>query len=103
MTTFAKRTMHRSEWVAVKDRIGALQIALRSPHDLMMFKAKGVPPTDDDIYIGLPDGVLLSTFYGFIKVSRESLPDYLAAVVVWEDGFKERFPDIAKKRRSQLS
>jgi hypothetical protein len=55
------------------------------------------------IYIGLPDASLLSAFPGFEKVERQSLPDFLVTLVVREDGFEERFPDISKKRRSRIA
>jgi hypothetical protein len=46
---------------------------------------------------------LLSAFAGFEKVERQSLPDFLTTLVVREDGFEERFPDISKKRQSRIA
>ncbi len=103
MTIFAKKTMSVTEWAKVQDLIGALQISMGAPHDLMMFSAKGSVLGEDDIYIGLPDASLLSAFPGFEKVERQSLPDFLVTLVVREDGFEERFPDISKKRRSRIA
>ena len=103
MTIFAKKTMSVTEWAKVQDLIGALQISMGAPHDLMMFSAKGSVLGEDDIYIGLPDASLLSAFPSFEKVERQSLPDFLVTLVVREDGFEERFPDISKKRRSRIA
>ncbi len=36
MTIFAKKTMSVTEWAKVQDLIGALQISMGAPHDLMM-------------------------------------------------------------------
>ena len=40
MTVFAKQVMSVDDWAKVQDRIGDLQMALRAPHDLMMFSAE---------------------------------------------------------------
>jgi hypothetical protein len=103
MTIFAKKTMNVTEWAKIQDQIGALQMALGAPHDLMMFSINNSEDrSKQDIYIGLPDPVLLAGFPGFDKIERESLPDYLATLVAREDGFEERFTDIFKKRRSRI-
>jgi hypothetical protein len=92
--------MNVIEWSRIHDQLGNLQIALRAPHDLMMFKAKTDDVARDDIYIGLPSANLLASFPGFEKVDRASLPDVLSTLLAREDGFEERFPDIFQKRRS---
>lgn len=102
MTVFAKKRMSVSEWGKVQDQIGALQMSMGGPHDLMMFSADSPDRLMQDIYIGLPDERFFAGFPGFEKIERDDLPDYLTTLVVREDGFQERFPDIAKKRRSRL-
>jgi hypothetical protein len=93
--------MNVTEWAPVQNQVGALQIILGGPHDLMMFMARGKGGIDD-IYIGLPNRKLLETFPGFVEIERESLPDYLSTLVVRNDGFDKRFPDIFKKCRSRF-
>jgi hypothetical protein len=100
MTVFAKKTMHLSEWTKIQDQVEMMQERMSAPHDLIMFSAKTDDVNQDEIYIGLPDITLLSQFPGFQQIDRASLPDHLIALVVREDGFAERFPDIARKRRS---
>lgn len=101
MTTFARKRMNVAEWSKVQDQIGKLQMALGGPHNLMMFSAETGDVSQQDIYIGLPDAKMLSAFPGFEPVEPASLPDFLATLVVREDGFRERFPDIAAKRRTK--
>jgi hypothetical protein len=101
MTIFAKRDLNVTQWAAIQDQIAALQLALRAPHDLMMLSADKTP-TLQTIILGLPSDTLLAAFPGFEAIKREAIPDYLAALVVREDGFAERFPDIAAKRRIRL-
>ena len=103
MTVFAKKRMNVIDWSKIQDQVGTLQMSLGAPHDLMMFSAETDEIMQQDIYIGLPDSVPLSAFPGFEKVDRESLPDFLATLVVREDEFRERFPDIAQKRRTRFS
>lgn len=102
MTIFArKRGMNVTEWAPIQRQIGALQMALGAPHDLMMFSANTDDVTSQDIYIGLPDAKMLAVFPGFERVEQSDLPDFLATLVVREDGFEQRFPDIRKKRRTR--
>ena len=100
MTVFAKKLMSVDDWAKVQDRIEDLQMALRAPHDLMMFSAEADDPVKETIYIGVPNAELLANFQGFQQVNRADLPDFLTTLVVREDGFAERFPDIEKKRRA---
>jgi len=103
MTIFAKKRMNVREWAKVQDQIGALQITMGAPHDLMMLSVDNADDRrDQDIYLGLPDKMLLAAFPGFVEVSRASLPDFLSTLVAREDGFEERFPDIFEKRRSRI-
>ena len=101
MTVFAKKLMSVGDWGKVQDRVGNLQMALGAPHDLMMFSAKSEDPMKQMIYIGVPNAELLANFdEGFQQIHQAELPDFLTTLVVHEDGFAERFPDIAKKRRA---
>jgi hypothetical protein len=102
MTVFAKRRMGVAEWAPVQDKIGTLQLALNAPHDLMMFSVDSDERGKEDIFIVLPNDNMLKAFPGFETIERDSLPDYLCTLVVREDGFRERFPDIAKKRRTKF-
>ena len=102
MTMFGKRRMNVTEWAKVHDRIVALQLSMGAPHDLMMFSTDTDDMASQDIFIGLPDEKLMTAFTGFERIERNDLPDFLTTLVVREDGFRERFPDIAKKRRSKL-
>lgn len=102
MTVFATRKMNVTEWALVQDRIGELQLSMAAPHDLMMLSSDSADISQQQIYIGLPNRGLLAHFSGFKEIPRDELPDYMDALVVREDGFKERFPDIAAKRRSKL-
>jgi hypothetical protein len=99
MMMFAKRRMNVTDWMKVQDRIGALQLSMGAPHDLMMLSAETGSVAQQEIYIGLPSEALLSDFPGFEKVSRSELPDRLSTLVVREDEFEKRFPDIYQKRR----
>jgi hypothetical protein len=99
MTVFAKATMDVAVWGKVQDLVGEFQMKLGGPHDLMMFSVDSVERLKQDIFIGLPDSVPLSLFPEFTRIDRADLPDYLATLVAREDGFAERFPDIAAKRR----
>ena len=91
--------MNVADWQKVQDHIGNLQIAMGSPHDLMMLSAATDSVAEQEIYIGLPSEALLSAFPGFEKVARTELPDHLSTLVVREDEFEKRFPDIYQKRR----
>jgi len=102
MTVFARKSMNVTQWAAVHEQIDSLQMALGAPHDLMMLGVRTDDRETDDIYIGLPDRKFLPIFPGFVEVDQAALPDRLSTLVVREDGFKERFPDIYKKRRSCL-
>ena len=102
MTVFAKQVMSVDDWAKMQDRIGDLQMALRAPHDLMMFSAEADDPLKETIYIGVPNAELLANFQGFQQVNRADLPDFLTTLVVREDGFAEQFPDIQKKRRARI-
>jgi hypothetical protein len=82
----------------LQNRIDKLRLELGNPHDLMMFSSKARDAMLRNIYIGLPDDGLLDRFPGFKKIDRERLPDFLATLVVREDGFEENFPDIARRR-----
>ena len=100
MTVFAKKTLKVTEWARVQDQIGALQLQLGGPIDLMMFSRRNDNDRNaDDIYIGLPDKQLLAAFPGFAEIARDKLPDSLTVLVIREDGFADRFPDIDAKRR----
>jgi hypothetical protein len=103
MTVFAKKSMTVVELAKVQDQIGRLQMLLEAPHDLMMFSAKTADSSRQDIYIGLPNAAMLTDFPGFQQVDQGSLPDFLATLVAREDGFEDRFPDIYRKRRSEIS
>lgn len=101
MTIFLKKRMPVEEWSKVQDRIGALHLALNGPHDLMMFSAETDEVGKQDIYLGLPDAITAGPFSGFETIARSDLPDFLCTLVAREDGFAERFPDIAGKRRTR--
>ena len=102
MTIFAKRTaMNVVDWAKIQDHLGELQLSLGGPHDLMMFSAEAADHINQDIYIGLPSAPLLAAFPGFEVIERGSLPDFMTTLIVREDGFRERFPDIAAKRRTR--
>jgi len=103
MTVFAKKNMNVSKWAAVQDRVGQLQISLGGPHDLMMLSSDSGELGIETIYIGLPTASLLPLFEGFEVIQQSELPDYLTTLVCREDEFAERFPDIAKKRRSRMA
>ena len=102
LTVFAKKLMSVDDWAKVQDRIEDLPMALRAPHDLMMFSAEADDPLKETIYIGVPNAELLANFQGFQQVNRADLPDFLTTLVVREDGFAEQFPDIEKKRRARI-
>lgn len=101
MTIFAKKSrMSVVNWAIIQKQLAQLQLAMGAPYDLMMFSAKpeeGSPV--EDIYIALPEDGLLSRLDGFKEIERSELPDFLTTLIVREDGFSERFPDIAAKRR----
>jgi hypothetical protein len=104
MTAFANKTMPATELIKVRSRMSALQLALRAPHDLIMFCVQNEDDIgQDDVYIGLPNADLLNQFPGFQQVEQASLPDYLSTLMVREDEFAERFPDIARKRKTKYS
>src|SRR5262245_1321669 len=102
MTVFAKKLMSVDDWGKVQDRVGNLQMALGAPHDLMMFSAESEDPMKQMVYIGVPNAELLANFEGFQQIHQAELPDFLSTLVVREDGFAERFPDLAKKRRAKI-
>jgi hypothetical protein len=102
MTIFAKRNMAVVDWAPVQDQMGSLQIEFGAPIDLMMLSADSGKSGIETIYLGLPDPKMLDRFHGFEVLDRADLPDYLSTLVCREDGFGERFPDIAAKRRAQL-
>jgi len=98
MTKFFKReNMDVTEWGPLQIGIEALQMTSGAPHDLMMF-ATDRNGTSQDIYLGMPDH-LADALDQFTEIERADLPDYLTTLVVREDEFQERFPDIAAKRR----
>jgi hypothetical protein len=97
MIVFAKKTLNVLDWTRVRNQIVALQTALGAPHDVMMFSAATSDPIQQDIYIGLPELIWLTDFPGFDQIDRASLPDFLATLVLHEDGFEQRFPDIFQK------
>jgi hypothetical protein len=102
MTVFAKKpAMNVIDWGKVQNQLGQLQLALGAPHDLMMFSAEAADRINQDIYIGLPVAPMLAAFPGFELIDRSALPDFMATLIVREDGFRERFPDIAAKRRTK--
>lgn len=101
MAIFAKRTMTVTEWAPVQKRLGDLLIQTGS-HDIMMFSTDSDDLGKQTIYIGLLEGATLDMFPGFEEIERWQLPDYMATLIAREDGFKERFPDIAAKRRTKL-
>jgi hypothetical protein len=83
-------------------RVDLVWVPSRLPHELMMFSSESEgKPTAQDIYIGLPEESLLSGLPGFKEIQRDELPDFMATLIAREDGFKERFPDIAAKRRTK--
>jgi len=102
MTVFAKKLMSVADRVKAQNRLENLQTALLTPHDLMLFSAKSEDPMKQMIYIGVPNAELLANFEGFQQIPQAELPDFLNTLVVYEDGFAERFPDIAKKRRAKI-
>ncbi len=102
MTVFAKKNMGVTEWTPVQDLIGSLQTKLNAPLDLMMLSVDSEEPGIETIFVGLPDAKLLDLFPGFQIIDRADLPDYLSTLVCREDGFTERFPEIAAKRRVRL-
>ena len=99
MTVFAKKTMQRSSWGKLQGQMGLLQMMLGAPHDLMMMSKTSEDNKTGTIYIGLPDPKLLSHFEGFEVIKQSELPEQMTTLVCREDGFTQRFPDIAKKRR----
>jgi hypothetical protein len=103
MTIFAKKLMSVDDRVKVQNRVENLRMVLSAPHDLMLLSAKSEDPVKQMIYIGVPNAELLANFdVGFQQIHQAELPDFLTALVVREDGFAERFPDIAKKRRIKI-
>jgi hypothetical protein len=103
MTVFATKRMNITDWAKVQEKIATLQIALGSPHDLMML-SRDVNDNvlQQDIFIGLPHPDLMTHFPGFKEVSRSDLPDYMTMLVVREDGLEALFPDIFRKRRNSI-
>lgn len=101
MTIWAKKIYPFAQGSADQDRMDEMQRKLGAPHDLMML----LDPErrdGDHVYIGLPDRDLLKAFPGYVEIRREELPDRLFVLVVREDGFEERFPDIHAKRLAAL-
>jgi hypothetical protein len=60
--------MNVVDWAPVQYQMGKLLIALGGPHDLMMFYAESEERATQDIYIGLPQYSLLSSFPGFQEI-----------------------------------
>jgi len=102
MPVFAKKTMPLASWGKLQDQIALLQMTMGVPHDLMMMSTTSEGHKTDTIYIGLPDEQLLSHFDGFERIKQSDLPDSMTTLVCREDGFADRFPDIAKKRRPKI-
>jgi hypothetical protein len=102
MTVFAKKNMAVVDWARVQDQMGSLQMALGAPVDLMMLSADSGERGIETIYLGLPDAKMLDQFLAFEVIDRATIPDYLSTLICREDGFAERFPDIAAKRRARL-
>jgi len=100
MTVFAKRRVNVTQSHAVQDRIGELQLTFVGQSDLMMFSRDTDDNSLQDVFVGLPSKDLLTAFPGFIEIERAKLPEYLITLVVREDGFADRFPDIARKRNA---
>jgi hypothetical protein len=98
MTKFAKKKMLFREWHRLQEEIAHLQFKLGAPHDLMMFLAEDLEDAAQFVYLGLPDEVPLTFFPGFEVIDQSALPGFLTTLVCREDGFKERYPDIASKR-----
>ena len=99
MTKWATKRFGNSDYVKVQDQLQQMMITLGTPPDLMMFSRTTDDRREEDIYIGLPDTVPLEMFPGFAEIARDALPDFLTTLVAREDGFADRFPDIAKKRK----
>jgi hypothetical protein len=90
MTIFARRLgMNLVDRGQIEDKMDRLQFALGAPHDLMMFSAGSDRDANlRDIYIGLPQESMLSSFPGFQVIQRSDLPNSLSAVIAREGNLK---------------
>jgi hypothetical protein len=66
MTVFAKKLMSVDDRVKVQNRVQNLQMALRTPHDLMVFSAKAEDPMKQMIYIGVLPYLALGLGLSFV-------------------------------------
>ena|ERR1700730_6443130 len=100
MTIWATRRIRIGGAGVLHHTVHELAIVLGRSHEVMLFSRTADDRKGEDVYLGLPDRSLLSRFPGFTEIERESLPQAMRTLVVREDGFAERFPDVAAKRLS---
>jgi hypothetical protein len=97
MIYWATKTFELGGYAKTMDVIGDLQIKLGAPHELMMLERHGPGSCDSEVFIGAPNRGLLKMFPGFTEIDECALPDELIPLVVRNDGFEERFPQIVAK------
>ena len=74
-------------------------LGLGAPPNLMMFSRR--IDCEEQVYIAVPEAGLLARFLGFTPIGVDDLPpDFSETVLLREDGFDDRFPEIAAKRRA---
>ena len=71
MTHWADKIVSNTEWAAVRDAFENQFEALGSPRDMMLIAVEGQADATR-LIIGLPDGISLSPYDGFVKISWES-------------------------------
>jgi hypothetical protein len=98
MIYWAKKQCDPGADIPFMKRVGDLQLKLGAPHELMMLGSHPLTRKDYEIFIGVPQRELLALFDGVTEIQENELPDRLIALVIREDEFDERFPEIAAKR-----
>ena len=98
MIYWAKKRCDPNAEIPFMKRIGDLQLKLGAPHELMMLGSHPLTRQDYEVFIGVPQRALLALFDGVTEIQENELPDKLIALVIREDEFDKRFPEIAAKR-----
>jgi hypothetical protein len=97
MIYWARRSFDDGDYTRAQELMGDLQIRLGAPHELMMFERHVPGSRSAEVFIGVPQREMLRIFDGFTEIAESELPDGLIGLVTRDDGFQERFPQIAAK------
>jgi hypothetical protein len=97
MAVWLKNGLTIAEWGAVQFRLIVLQHETRK--QMAMLVHANASGKTDDVFVALPDDELTAKFPDFTAIAQADIPNGVTLLVGADNGFAEKFPDVALKLR----